>query len=141
MHTPISGAALPGQYANVAIVTGVDPIGQSRIDDDPRRYFGVQSAISIEKATNGFDADNLTGSLVAPGSTVTWTYEVTNPGNVPLASVVPRDDDGTPGKFGRRFLPGLRRGLVQIDESSVCGSQQRDVLHLDDVIHLEYANS
>jgi hypothetical protein len=83
-----TGTAVVGQYGNVATATGTDPIGQTRTDTDPSHYFGVRSAIRVEKATNGQDADTPTGPLVAAGSTVTWTYLVTNPGNVPLANVV-----------------------------------------------------
>ena len=43
------------------------------------RYFGVAPAIQIVKLTNGADNAN---ALVAPGSKVTWTYDVTNTGNV-----------------------------------------------------------
>ncbi|MBN1783241.1 hypothetical protein JW948_19050, partial [bacterium] len=42
--------------------------------------------IHIEKATNGQDADAPTGPTVNAGSTVTWTYAVTNPGNVPISN-------------------------------------------------------
>ncbi len=49
-------------------------------------------SIDIEKATNGDDADTGTGPIVAVGSTVTWTYVVTNSGNVPLTDVYVTDD-------------------------------------------------
>src|SRR5205823_5478007 len=49
-------------------------------------------AIKIVKFVNGQDADCPTGPHVAVGSTVTFTYVVTNPGNVPLANVVVSDD-------------------------------------------------
>ena len=39
--------------------------------------YGV-AAISIEKATNGVDADAPPGPLLPPGSAVTWSYVVTN---------------------------------------------------------------
>ncbi|HET6498021.1 MAG TPA: hypothetical protein VFH17_03100, partial [Coriobacteriia bacterium] len=51
-------------------------------------------AIAIEKHTNGQDADMPTGPVVPAGNTVTWTYYVTNPGNVPLAHVAVTDDQG-----------------------------------------------
>lgn len=44
-------------------------------------------AIRIEKATNGVDADQPTGPFVPAGSTVTWTYVVTNTGDLPLIDV------------------------------------------------------
>jgi hypothetical protein len=41
--------------------------------------------IDIEKFTNGVDADTLdNAATVAAGDTVTWTYEVTNTGEVPF---------------------------------------------------------
>jgi hypothetical protein len=118
-----TGTALAGQYGNVATVTGTDPIGQTPSDSDPSHYFGVDSAIHIEKATNGHDADLPTGPLVAAGSTVTWTYRVTNPGNVPLANVIVRDDNGTPANplddFSPLFVSGdtNNNGLLEPGET------------------------
>ncbi|MFW2333091.1 hypothetical protein, partial [Ilumatobacter sp.] len=45
-------------------------------------------AIDIEKFVNGVDADDPTGPVVAVGDTVTFTYVVTNTGEVPLDDVV-----------------------------------------------------
>lgn len=49
-------------------------------------------AIDIEKATNGQDADSPTGPYIAVGDPVTWTYVVTNTGNVALTDIVIIDD-------------------------------------------------
>ncbi|MCL4206074.1 MAG: hypothetical protein KJ000_26625, partial [Pirellulaceae bacterium] len=110
-----TSSAQIGQYANVATVTGTDPIGQTPSDDDPSHYFGVDSAIHIEKATNGQDADTPTGPLVAAGSNVTWSYQVTNPGNVPLSNVVVRDDNGTPADPLDDFSPTFVGGDTNND--------------------------
>src|SRR4029077_7411154 len=59
---------------------------------NPANYFGDAPAINIVKFVNGQDADSPTGPHVAAGSTVTFTYVVTNTGNVPLANVVVTDD-------------------------------------------------
>ncbi len=51
--------------------------------------------IDVEKFTNGNQADLPTDSdvpIVAPGSTVTWTYQVTNTGTVPITTVTLVDD-------------------------------------------------
>lgn len=48
--------------------------------------------INLEKATNGEDADLPTGPQIQVGDPVTWTYEVTNIGNVTLISVTVTDD-------------------------------------------------
>jgi plastocyanin len=53
--------------------------------------------IDIEKLTNGVDADDPNAGdapEIAPGDTVTWTYVVTNIGNVPLQNVTVTDDQG-----------------------------------------------
>jgi hypothetical protein len=49
--------------------------------------------IDIEKATNGEDADTPTGPMVVVGSAVSWSYVVTNTGNVTLGVLV-SDDQG-----------------------------------------------
>ena len=48
-------------------------------------------AIDIEKFVNGFDADDPTGPVVEVGDTVTFTYVVTNTGEVPLDDVAAVD--------------------------------------------------
>jgi hypothetical protein len=50
------------------------------------------AGIDIVKFVNGQDANSPTGPHVAVGSTVTFTYVVTNTGDVPLANVVVSDD-------------------------------------------------
>jgi len=50
------------------------------------------AAIDIEKATNGEDADDPTGPVIPQGSTVTWTYEVTNTGTVWLDNIAVTDN-------------------------------------------------
>ena len=88
-----TATALAGQQTNVGTVTGQDPnTGTTVTDDNPANYFGDAPAISIVKFVNGQDADSPTGPQVAVGSTVTFTYVVTNTGNVPLANVVVSDD-------------------------------------------------
>ncbi len=62
--------------------------------------------IDIEKFTNGVNADDVADApLIAPGQTVTWTYKVTNTGNVPFDfdEVVIVDDAGTPGDTSDDF--------------------------------------
>jgi hypothetical protein len=52
----------------------------------------MPAAIQIVKFVNGQDADSPTGPHVPAGSTVTFTYVVTDTGSVPLANVVVTDD-------------------------------------------------
>jgi hypothetical protein len=56
--------------------------------------------VTIDKKTNGTDNPTGTGPKVAVKSTVTWTYLVTNTGNVPLSQVAVNDD-----KAGRASCP------------------------------------
>lgn len=93
--------AVRGQYANEATVTADPPVGPVVTDTDPSHYFGYVVDINVEKATNGEDADTPTGPVVGLGSTVTWTYVLTNPGDVPLLDVTVTDDQGvTPAYQG-----------------------------------------
>jgi hypothetical protein len=52
------------------------------------------AAVTIEKATNGEDADTGTGPFIPVGNPVNWTYVVTNTSNVTLVNVTVSDDQG-----------------------------------------------
>jgi uncharacterized repeat protein (TIGR01451 family) len=54
----------------------------------------AQEDVAIVKRTNGQDANSPPGPVVAAGSTVTWTYQVTNVSARDLANVVVTDDQG-----------------------------------------------
>jgi len=53
-----------------------------------------EASIDIEKATEGEDADLPPGPSIPVGDPVTWTYVVTNTGEVPLTEVTVTDDEG-----------------------------------------------
>ena len=86
-----TGTAVAGQYANMGTAT-TSYGGQDLSASDPSHYFGIEPSLSIEKATNGEDADVETGPEIPVGDPVTWTYVVSNTGNVPLSSIVVTDD-------------------------------------------------
>ena len=91
--------ATAGQYENLGTVTADSPFGFVT-DSDPSHYFGSAPGVDIEKLTNGQDADAPPGPTIDEGATVTWTYVVTNTGNVPLQSVVVTDSvRGTESSF------------------------------------------
>jgi|GEM_PF-3126805 len=99
------GTTTAGQYVNTGVVTAT-PIFSSSVPitpdlpgfpaasiataltaTNPSRYFGVTPSIVLRKYTNGYDADGLNVNaqpLVNVGEPVTWTYVVTNIGNVTL---------------------------------------------------------
>ncbi|HPM83729.1 MAG TPA: autotransporter-associated beta strand repeat-containing protein, partial [Candidatus Anammoximicrobium sp.] len=83
-----SSTAVAGPYSNIGTVTANDAWNETVQASDPSHYFGVTPpGIQVEKSTNGEDADDAPGPLLAVGSLVTWTYTVTNLGNTPLANV------------------------------------------------------
>ena len=114
-----TATALAGQQTNVGTVTGQDannPPGTTVTDDNPANYFGDAPGINIVKFVNGQDADSPTGPHVAAGSTVTFTYVVTNTGNVPLANVAVTDDKlGTIASLASGDTNG--NGLLDLTET------------------------
>ncbi|NET40466.1 SdrD B-like domain-containing protein [Okeania sp. SIO2B3] len=74
-----------GIYKNIGTVVADDVT-----DEDPSHYVNGEPdpqdpGIDIEKFTNGVDADTIEEAVeIAAGETVTWTYEVTNTGDVPF---------------------------------------------------------
>ena len=96
----------PGQYTNIGSASGqVAATGQTASDSDPANFFGAAPAIDIEKFVNGEDADLATGPVLPVNDPVTFTYIVTNSGNIALGSVVVVDDNGTPSNTGDDFNP------------------------------------
>lgn len=95
MTCTAKGKAVACQYVNVGKVVASPPDGPEITAEDVSHYFGQQDAeISIEKATNGEDADAAPGPTVTVGSPVAWTYKVTNTGKVDLTEVRVTDDRG-----------------------------------------------
>ena len=85
-------------------------------------FFGVAApapAVDIKTRVNGQDADSPTGPILAAGGTASFTYILTNPGNVPLSSVAVTDNNGTPGNaaddFNATFTSGDTNGNNQLD--------------------------
>ena len=87
-----TGIAIAGQYTNVVVAVATDPFGDKVGDFDPSHYFGAESAITLEKYTNGVDADEPAGALIPVGGAVEWTYVITNTGNATLDQISLTDD-------------------------------------------------
>jgi uncharacterized repeat protein (TIGR01451 family) len=97
-----NGTAISGQYANLGSVVGTAPAttdvkgapvpGVQVDDDDPSHYFGAEPAVDIVKSTNGLHVTEAPGPALTVGSSVEWTYVVTNTGNTPLTDVTVTDD-------------------------------------------------
>ena len=94
MTCTATGVSQLGQYANIGSVTATAAGGVTFTDTDPSHYFGSVSRIDVEKATNGEDADAAPGPSIPAGGSVTWTYRVTNLGNVVVRRIVVVDDRG-----------------------------------------------
>ncbi|HAP76268.1 MAG TPA: hypothetical protein DCR14_09320, partial [Acidimicrobiaceae bacterium] len=97
-------ADFDGQYTNIGSVTGVGPDsvgtdgepvdGDEVSADDPANVFTPVASIDLEKLVNGDDADTAPGVKVGYSTAVTFTYLVTNTGNVTLRDVTVVDDQG-----------------------------------------------
>jgi uncharacterized repeat protein (TIGR01451 family) len=75
-----------GQYINIATATVTDNEGNSASDSDDAVVTVWNPAISVVKSSDAPDG------LVARGTLVTYTYVVTNTGDVPLFDIVVTDD-------------------------------------------------
>ncbi len=87
-----------GTTTNTATVSGQpidadgNTVGDPVSDDDPANHIGATTTISIEKSTNGEDADEPNGPTVEAGGDVTFTYVVTNNGPLTVIDLIVTDD-------------------------------------------------
>jgi uncharacterized repeat protein (TIGR01451 family) len=81
-----SGTAIKGSYANSATVSATYQT-TTVTATDTSSYFGAAPSIALVKKTNGLDAVD-----IAAGASITWTYLVTNTGNVAIDSIAVTDD-------------------------------------------------
>lgn len=89
------GTAEAIEHANTATACGdyIDSfLNLQDCDDDPSHYTGADPGIDVEKATNGSDSDVPFGEFIFEGEDVTWTYVVTNTGNIALFNVTLNDN-------------------------------------------------
>jgi uncharacterized repeat protein (TIGR01451 family) len=92
----LEGTAVEGQYSNLGSVTANPEGGFAQVNDsDPSHYFGSEAGVAIKKLTNGVDIDQADPPYILVGDPVSWTYVVTNVGNLGLTGVVVSDSDTT----------------------------------------------
>lgn len=94
-----SSAYSLGDTAGQSISTGSSSSTSYRLGSG--YWYGVTGnipvsipSISIEKYTNGVDADTAPGPMITIGDSVTWEYMVTNTGSFELNNVTVTDDQG-----------------------------------------------
>lgn len=89
-----AGTAVSGSYRSLASVTAQPPCGAAVSDDDPTHYLGSgDPGLRIQVLTNGEDADVPTGPFIGVGEAVTWSYVVTNTGQLVLSDVQVTDSE------------------------------------------------
>jgi hypothetical protein len=116
MTCTATGTAHAKNYRNVGTAVGTPPQGPPVSDDDPSHYNTSDDpppAILLEKYTNGADADNAPGIELQRDAAVTWTYVVTNTGEVPLANVAVTDDDAS-------LTVHCPKAALEVAESMTC---------------------
>ena len=86
-------------------------------DTDGSHYFGAAPAVQIEKFTNLQDADVPPGPQIAVGGPVTWSYRVTNTGNVVLSHWQVTDTDASTSILCPRIV------LIAPGQTIVCFSR------------------
>ena len=106
-YTCTPSPALQVTTTNVIVATGSDDEGNVVEDTDKATVTVIAPAIAIDKSVDAVS--------VTPGTTVTYTFRVTNPGSVPLAAIAVSDDKCAPVVFDGGDVNG--DGLLQPSET------------------------
>jgi len=138
MTCTASGIAEACQYSNTATVAGHPAGGETVTARDDSFYFGQHNAaITIDKRTNGEDSPQPPGQSINVGSTVQWTFAVTNTGDVSLTEVLVTDDRASavtcpksslaPGESmtcsaSGTALAGQQRNVASVTGKPPCGN-------------------
>ena len=85
-------------------------------DDDEQVDVLLTPSVDIEKTTNGQDADIPTGPEIPVGDTVTWTYLVTNTGNVALTGVNVTDTEAGVNPVRQADQVGNNDNILDVGE-------------------------
>lgn len=112
-----TGLAKPaggGTYSTTAKVRAFDFDGVAQYEDSDQSHYTSKQAfvanpnVSIQSLVNGVDADTSPGPYIAEGSTITWSYIVTNAGNVPLSGITVTTTNGVTVDCGSgsNVIPG-----------------------------------
>jgi uncharacterized repeat protein (TIGR01451 family) len=89
---------LPGPLINTVVVTGTTPLGvQAQTSDGTQVELTESPAISISKTASAASAE--------VGDTITYTYQVTNNGDVTLSGIIVNDDILGSVTLGTTSLP------------------------------------
>jgi uncharacterized repeat protein (TIGR01451 family) len=79
---------------NVITANGTDDEGTPVTGEDDATVDVVDPSLNIKKATNGIDSDDAPGDEILVGSDITWSYVVTNSGDVDIDDISVVDDKG-----------------------------------------------
>jgi len=84
------GVTLTQTTINTATVTGKDPLDNDVTGSDSTAVNVISLAIEVAVTPNQ--------TTIHSGEVVTYTYQITNTGDITLTNVTVVDDNGTPGK-------------------------------------------
>lgn len=101
-----------GLVINRLHMEGKDSINDLISASTSTRAIIINPSIDIEKTTNGKDADTTTGPVIPVGTQITWSYVVTNDGNVHLDNVGVTDDQG--------LTVTCSKSSLEVGESMTC---------------------
>lgn len=140
-----TGVATEGPYENTITVIAANQwttdISNAAVISDTSHYTGVRQGVDVETRVNGqLVADPATGPEVPTGSTLTWTFEVTNTGNYPGVFTV--TNPFVPDAQIVCDLSGTNEVALRAGESDVCratsiaasGTQQTTTTAVEDGI-------